>query len=213
MREAVVLVGVWAALFAGCAGQDASVKGEAVEGAASEALTEEEVAQYVECVPALEEYLAKRERKRLFKKRRPETRIVSFEEAIDAEIEKRRLGFRGLVKKRGYGDLETFSKVHNLVWEAYTYAVIAETQRRLKESIDAGNVRRLDDRGHPVSQSEMSLARRHAEASGAGVSETVQANAEVVAPFLPELKAADAAREGPEGDAPGRQEAGSSTAP
>lgn len=187
MTRTAIIVALLACLAAGCAMK--TTKAQAPASQAAESLSEEQVTHYVQAIPVLVQYLAKRDEGWLARKR-DEREVTGFQERIDEEIRARRLSFRSKVRRLGYADFDGFAKVHALVWQAYTYAVIREIQAELESDVEAGNVRRLDDRGNRLSEADFTLAVRHARSAGTGVPETIRTNADVVAPHIEAIESA-----------------------
>lgn len=187
MTRTAMIVVTLAWLLPGCAMKTA--KAQAPASQETQTLTEEQVTHYVEVIPLLVQYLAKRD-KSWFAGKEDARSVTSFQERIDEEIRGRRLSFRSKVKRLGYADFGDFAKSHTLIWQAYTYAVIRDTQAELEADVETGNVRRLDDRGNPLSDTELTLALRHARSAGTGVPDAVRANADVVAPHVGAIESA-----------------------
>jgi len=160
-----------------------ATKAQAPAPQEAQALTDDQVTHYLAAIPGLVHYLAKRDES-WFAPKRDARAVTSFQERIDREIAARRLSFRSKVKRLGYANLDSFAADHALLWQAYTYAVIRDTQARLEADVGAGNVRRLDDRGNPLSDADLTLALRHARSAGTGVPGALRANADVVAPHI-----------------------------
>jgi len=187
MNRAIMISAVLGCLAAGCAVK--TTKAEAPASQAAQLLTEQQVTHYVGAIPGLVNYLAKRD-KSWFAPKRDERAVTGFQERIDHEIRARRLSFRSKVKRLGYANLDDFASAHALIWQAYTCAVIRDTQAELQADVETGNVRSLDDRGNPLSDADLALALRHARSAGTGVPDAVRANADLVAPHVDAIDSA-----------------------
>ena len=187
MNRAMMIFAVLGCLAPGCAVK--TTREETLAPQEAQLLTEEQVTHYVGAIPGLVNYLAKRD-KSWFAPKKDERAVTGFQERIDHEIRARRLSFRSKVKRLGYANLDDFAAAHALIWQAYTCAVIRDTQAELQADVETGNVRRLDDRGHPLSDADLALALSHARSAGTGVPDAVRANADVVAPHIEAIDSA-----------------------
>ena len=199
MKFSIVAASLVALLLAGGCQTQEPKKAAPFKTVEPAPLTTEQVNQYVEDLPALSEYLAGQRKGNWdwlrFGTAEEQDEEPRFEEEIDRQIEKASPAFRRLVTKLGYEDLNTFARIHDLVWQAYTCGAVVRSQRQVTEDIQGGNVRQIDDRGHRMSQREIALAKRHAAATHESIPQIIRHNAEIVAPFAPLLKMAGELRE------------------